>query len=129
MNILTEDDIKDIIASEVGDDISTLQTNVSTLQGNIATITGNVDDTYVAKIKEIDGYEYVSKKGNTTGKITDEDTNVIYYYKAKTEKKQAKDELQSLPKTGGINYLFIISAVTIMGILFGYGYIKLKDIK
>lgn len=93
------------------------------------TITGNVDDTYVAKIKEIDGYEYVSKKGNTTGKITDEDTNVIYYYKAKTEKKQAKDELQSLPKTGGINYLFIISAVTIMGILFGYGYIKLKDIK
>ena len=43
-------------------------------------IEGEVDDSYTTTKKTIEGYEYDSVKGNTTGSITEEEIEVIYYY-------------------------------------------------
>lgn len=95
------------------------------------TINGNVDDDYISKSKNIDGYDLVKNSGNTTGKITEEGTTVIYYYKAKAkEVTPAKQEVTKLPKTGNVSgFSIIIAIVATLGILFAIGYHKLKDIK
>lgn len=95
------------------------------------TITGNVDDEYTSKSKEIDGYDLTKNSGNTNGKITEKDTTVIYYYKAKVkEVTPAKQEVTKLPKTGNVNsFSIIITIVAILGVFFAIRYHKLKDIK
>ena len=95
------------------------------------TITGNVDDEYTSKSKEIDGYDLTKNSGNTNGKITEKDTTVIYYYKAKVkEVTPAKQEVTKLPKTGNVNsFSIIITIVAILGVFFAVRYHKLKDIK
>ena len=95
------------------------------------TITGKVDDEYTSKSKTIDGYDLTKNSGNTSGKIAEKDTTVIYYYKAKAkEVTPAKEEVNTLPKTGNASSFSIIIAIfAILGILFAVGYHKLRDIK
>ena len=97
--------------------------------------TGTVGTEYTSNSKNIDGYTFVRDSGNTKGKITEQDTTVVFYYKAKNEEKkeskQAENEPASLPKTGGFlnNYGILIIAIAIIGMVFGFRYRKLKDIK
>ena len=95
------------------------------------TITGKVDDEYTSKSKTIDGYDLTKNSGNTSGKIAEKDTTVIYYYKAKAkEVTPAKEEVNTLPKTGNASSFSIIIAIfAILGIVFAVGYHKLRDIK
>ncbi len=98
-------------------------------------ITGYVDDSYVAKAKEINGYELTKNPDNASGKITEDETTVIYYYKAKQEvtkeSKSTKQEVTTLPKTGNYfnNTILLIAGALLISIIFGVGYIKLKDVK
>ena len=100
-------------------------------------IEGKVDDDYNSTAKTIEGYELSKNSGNTSGKITEEDITVIYYYKAKAkdttpknDTTPAKQEVTTLPKTGNASILSIIIAiVAILGAFFAIGYRKLKDIK
>jgi len=93
------------------------------------TITGKVDDDYTSKSKTIDGYDLSKNSGNTNGKITEKDTTVVYYYKAK-KVTPAKEEVATLPKTGNVSsFSIIITIVAILGVFFAIGYHKLKDIK
>ena len=105
-------------------------------------ITGYVNDSYVAKAKEIQGYDLTKTPDNASGKITEDGTTVVYYYKAKkvvtttetkqtTQATQTKNEVATLPKTGNniISIVLLISGVLLISIAFGIGYIKLKDLK
>ena len=109
--------------------------------GEKYTITGYVNDSYIAKAKEIQGYDLSKTPDNASGIITEGETTVVYYYKAKkaattetkqtTETQQAKKEVATLPKTGNnINSIILVISVTLLiSLLFGIGYVKLKDIK
>jgi len=93
------------------------------------TITGKIDDDYTSKSKTIDGYDLSKNSGNTNGKITEKDTTVVYYYKAK-KVTPAKQEVTTLPKTGNTNsFLVIISIVVALSVFFAIRYHKLKNIK
>ena len=110
--------------------------------GEQYTITGYVNDSYVAKAKEIQGYDLTKTPDNASGKITEDGVTVVYYYKAKkvvtstktqqpTQTTQAKNEVATLPKTGNniISMILLIVGAILLCTAFGLGYIKLKDLK
>ena len=49
------------------------------------TKTGTIDEVYTSTPKEIEGYDLSRDSGNTSGKLTEEEIEVIYYYKAKSK--------------------------------------------
>ena len=78
-------------------------------------ITGRVGTTYETVQKEIVGYDFVRAEGNTTGEITEETIEVIYYYELQnvniTENTIEKDGTTSIDeRTDKVSYNIVYEA-------------------
>lgn len=103
----------------------------------LVTLNGNVGDSYSTELKDFDNYKFVESTNNESGKMTEEDITVIYYYEKViadedvTVVEEVPTSEETTPKTGDniIVYLslFGISGLCLMMYLLVYKKKKNKE--
>ena len=91
-------------------------------------ITGTVDDEYDSTPKTIDGYTLSETTNNTSGVITEDDINVVYYYQKVVKENPVIDNTVApniIPQTGDMTS-YIILSILVMAISTGVYIYKYK---